>query len=598
MTFIPTRPGTIHGPVFRPAMQAALAAMMLFAFAPAAHAAKLNVQIDGVEGELRDAVASGLEIEQYTKRDVSRPQVRRLYERAKGQIADSLEPYGYYNVKVSGDLAKDGDTFNAMLNIELGDPVKVTDLEIRIDGETEGLKAVDAARSAFSPRNGQRLDHAEYERSKAAIHASLFSVGYLDTQLIQHRVEVERASNTAKIKLEWKVGQRYRFAETDFEGGQFSDEFMQRFIPWNVGDYYDQTQLLTLQQRLFDANYFAISQVQPDTEKASGGNVPVAVTLAPAKRTVYTGGVFVGTDTGFGIRGGVERRWVNLHGHKMKYEAILAQRLKTLSTLYQVPLPGKDNHSLNFGITYRDENTKTSESKTLRLAANDSQIWHGWTRTIGLQFLTGDFKVAEVKGSTTLLYPEISLTKKRADDFNFPRKGWSLTLAARAGQKGLLSDTSFAQVTADAKWIRGIGDNSRFIARGAAGYTQVGDFDKLPPELRFFAGGDRTIRGYSYQTVGPRRVVIEGEEPKVIGGEQLLVASAEYEYYFSPKWGGAVFVDAGDAFSGKEFDLKIGAGFGLRWRSPVGLVRVDLGAPINDPFSSGIGVHIVIGPDL
>ena len=452
--------------------------------------------------------------------------------------------------------------------------------------------------AAFSPQKGQRLDHAVYERSKAAIHASLFSVGYLDAELVTHRVEVERAANTAKIELEWKPGPRYRFADTDFEGGQFSDEFMQRFIPWDVGDYYSQDKLLELQQRLFDANYFAISQVQPDTDKAADGKVPIAVTLAPAKRTVYTAGVFIGTDTGVGVRGGIERRWVNLRGHKLKFETILAQRLKTLSTLYQIPLPGPDNHSLNFGITYRDENTKTSESKTLRLAANDSKVWHGWTRTIGLQFLTGDFKVADEKGSTTLLYPEISLTKKRADDFNFPRKGWSLTLAARAGQKGLLSDTSFAQITADAKWIHGLGDNSRFIARGSAGYTQVGDFDKLPPELRFFAGGDRSIRGYTFQTIGPRRLTDGNTEPKVIGGDRLLVGSAEYEYYFTPTWGAAAFVDAGDAFSGNDFNLKVGAGFGVRWRSPVGLVRVDLGTPIGDKYASGVELHIVIGPDL
>ena len=349
---------------------------------------------------------------------------------------------------------------------------------------------------------------------------------------------------------------------------------------------------------MFDANYFAISQVQPDIDKASAGNVPIAVTLAPAKRNVYTGGVFVGTDTGFGVRGGVERRWVNRHGHKLKFETILAQRLKTLSTLYQIPLPGRNNHSLNFGITYRNENTKTSQSKTLRLAANDSQVWRGWTRTIGLQFLTGDFKVAEIKGSTTLLYPEISLAKKRADDFIFPRKGWSLTMAARAGQKGVLSDTSFAQVIADAKWIHGIGDNSRFIARGSVGYTRVDDFSKLPPELRFFAGGDRSIRGYAFQTIGPYQLFADDPVPKVIGGKQLLVASAEYEYYFTPKWGAAAFVDAGDAFSGKDFDLKIGTGLGLRWRSPVGLVRVDLGTPVGDPYASGVELHIVIGPDL
>lgn len=571
-------------------------ALLPMLFAASAGAARVAVQLDGLDGELRSAALGAIELQQYADREVSRAQVRRLYRRAEAQIRKALEPYGYYNVSVGGDLARDGENFRAVLEVKAGKPVEVTRVDIRIDDEATKLRPVKLALAAFSPRQGQRLDHASYERSKAAIHASLFSVGYLDAELVTHRVEVERAANTAKINLEWKPGPRYTFADTVFEGGQFPDAFMQRFIPWQVGDYYAQDKLLELQQRLFDANYFAISQVQPDTEKAGDGTVPIMVTLAPAKRTVYTGGLFIGTDTGVGVRGGVERRWINLRGHKLKFETILAQRLRTLSTLYQIPLPGPNSHSLNFGITYRDENTDTSESKTLRLAANDSRIWHGWTRTIGLQFLTGDFKVADEEGSTTLLYPEISLTRKRADDASFPRRGWSLALAARAAQKGIVSDTSFAQVTADAKWIRGLGDNGRFIARGSAGYTQVGDFDKLPPELRFFAGGDRSIRGYAFQTVGPR-ILVDGDS-KVIGGDRLLVGSAEYEYYFTPKWGAAAFVDAGDAFSGNDFDLKVGTGLGLRWRSPVGLVRVDLGVPVSDPYASGVELHIVIGPDL
>ena len=579
--------------------RAAAIALPLALLAGSAMAARVAVDIDGVDGELREAVLAGIELQQYEDREVSKAQARRLYRRAEGQIQEALEPYGYYGVTVNGELLEEGENFRAVFVVTPGDPVTIGKLDIRIDdSEAAELRPVRAAVNAFSPQKDQRLDHASYERSKAAIHASLFSVGYLDAELVVHRVEVERAANTAKVMLEWKVGNRYRFAETDFEGGQFPEDFMQRYIPWDAGDYYSQEKLLELQQRLFDTNYFAISQVQPDTDHAADGRVPIAVTLAPAKRTVYTAGVFVGTDTGAGVRGGIERRWINKRGHKLKFETVLAQRLKTLSTLYQIPLPGQNNHSLNFGITYRDENTETSTSKTLRLAANDSQIWHGWTRTIGLQFLTGDFKVAEQEGSTTLLYPEIVLVKKRADDFNFPRKGWSLTLAARAAQEGILADTSFAQITADAKWIRGLGDHSRFIARGTAGYTQVGDFDKLPPELRFFAGGARSIRGYGYQAVGPR-VAVEGEdEPQVIGGERLLVASAEYEYYFTPKWGAAAFVDAGDAFSGNEFDLKVGAGLGMRWRSPVGLVRVDLATPIGDAFADGIELHIVIGPDL
>lgn len=578
-----------------------LLALLLCLAASSASAARVNVTVEGVSPELQAVILGAVELQQYASRDVSRAQVQRLYRRAERQVRNALEPYGYYNPKLTSKLDQDGENWTARLQVDAGPAVTVTRLDLEIEDlpdDDREMRSVKAARDAFAPGQGQPLDHALYERSKATIQAALVGVGFLDAKLETHRVEVERASNSARITLLWKAGNRHRFAETAFEGGQFPSAFMQRFIPWNVGDYYSQNKLLELQQRLVDTGYFSISQVQPDIEHAADDNVPITVMLAPAKRTLYTGGLFVGTDTGFGLRGGVERRWVNKRGHKMRFESIMAQRLKTLSSLYQIPLPGQDNHSFNFGITYRDENTDTSESQTLRLAANDSRTWHGWTRTIGLQFLTGDFTVAEQKGNTTLLYPEASFTKKRADDFNFPRKGWSLTLVGRVAQEGVLADTRFAQISADAKWIHGLGEHGRFIARGSAGFTQVDDFSKVPPELRFFAGGDRSIRGYTFQTIGPRILVEDEAEPQVIGGERLLVGSAEYEHYFSPKWGAAAFVDAGDAFSGKEFDLKIGAGLGLRWRSPVGLVRVDLGTPISDTFASGVELHIIIGPDL
>jgi translocation and assembly module TamA len=382
-------------------------------------------------------------------------------------------------------------------------------------------------------------------------------------------------------------------------------------VPWSEGDFYTQDKVLELQQRLIDADYFAVAQVQPDIEHAHDGTVPIKVMLAPAKRTIYTGGLFIGTDTGFGVRGGVTRRWLNSRGHKGKVEVIVAERLKTANATYQIPLAGPNNHSLNFGFNYRDENTDTSQSNTWGLAATDSAVWNGWTRTYGMKFLTGDFEVANIPGSTTLLYPEASLSRKRADDPVFVRKGYSLTFAARAA--AFVGSTDFASVTADGKWIRGIGENSRFIARGTLGATKVTDFDKLPPELRFFAGGDRSIRGYAYQTIGPPlpdELVPEAEarcaadknrdcQTLIIGGKYLVVGSAEYEYYFKPNWGIATFIDTGDAFSAfNDYRQKIGVGVGARWRSPVGMVRVDFGFPVHDDQNSGVELHLVIGPDL
>lgn len=591
--------------------------LALLLFAGAAQAGRVTVQVDGVEGPLRDAVVAGIEIGQYGERDVTAAQVRRLYDNAEGQVRSALEPYGYYDAKVQGEL-KDtgGGNYTALLHVTPGEPVRIGTLDIRLDGDADGQRGVQQAIAAFSPGRGQVLDHTAYEKSKATVQAALFGAGYLDAELVTHQVEVQRSANSADIHLAWKVGTRYRLGKTTFEGAQFPDEFLDRYLPWREGDFYTQDQVLLLQQKLIDADYFAVAQVQPDTENAHDGVVPIKVMLGPAKRTIYTAGVFYGTDTGPGVRGGIERRWINRRGHKMKLEALAATQLKTAAATYTIPLPGHDNHSLNFGATFRDEDTDTSTSRTWGLAATDSRLWRGWTRTLGLKFLTGNFEVANLQGDTTLLYPEVSLARKQADDPMFVRKGYSLTVAARAGHGSLLSDTSFGQVTADAKWIRGIGEKSRFIARGSFGATYVDDFDKLPPELRFFAGGDRSIRGYAYQTVGPPldpellpqaqarcdRLREKNKSCKnfVVGGKNLLVASAEYEYYFKPNWGIAAFVDSGDAFSSfSSYEQKTGVGVGVRWRSPVGMIRADIGVPLNkDKDTSAFELHIVIGPDL
>ncbi len=581
------------------------------AAAGSAEAAHITVQLDGVEGPLHDAALAAIEASQYATRDVTAAQAHRLYERAAGEIKSALEPYGYYHAEVTGELKATGADYLAVLHVAAGEPVRVATLEIKLDGDADGQLPVQKAIAAFAPAKGQPLDHGLYEKSKAGVQAALFGSGYLEAELVTRKVEVSRSANTADIHLEWKVGPRFRLGETVFEGGQFPDAFLDRYVPWSEGDFYTQDKVLELQQRLIDADYFAVAQVQPDIEHARDAIVPIKVMLAPAKRTIYTGGLFIGTDTGFGVRGGVTRRWLNGRGHKGKIEAIVAERLKTINATYQIPLAGPNNHSLNFGFNYRDENTDTSQSNTWGLAATDSAIWNGWTRTYGMKFVTGDFEVANIPGSTTLLYPEATLSRKRADDPVFVRKGYSLTFAARAA--AFVGSTDFATVTADGKWIRGLGENSRFIARGSLGATKVGDFDRLPPELRFFAGGDRSIRGYGYETIGtplPDALVPEALarcaadknrdcQTLVIGGRYLIVGSAEYEYYFLPNWGIATFIDTGDAFSTfNDYRQKIGVGIGARWRSPVGLIRVDFGFPVHDDQNSGVELHLVIGPVL
>ena len=570
-----------------------------------AHAG-VQLTVDGVADPLKGAVISGVELSQYATREVSDAQLRRLYERAPAQVKSSLEPYGYYDATVTGDLQQVGKNWQVTLHVKPGEPVKITAVDVQLDKTAAGIAPIRRAQRTIERLQGTTLNDAAYEDARDALSAQLTANGFLDARLVTHRVEVNRGDRRAVIKLGWEAGPRYRYGKVDFGVSQFNQGFLDRYVPFKSGDYFSQEQLLALQQALNGADYFAVVNVLPDVDAAKNGTVDVTVQLAPAKRTIYTGGPFIGTDTGVGVRGGIERRWVNRRGHKWKNELVLAQRLKTLSTLYSIPLPGPNQRSYNFGANYRDADTTTSQSRTLELVGNETRQWHGWTRTLGLHALDGTFTVGKrgnepdntpgiEHGRSTEVFAEASLSRKQADNPGFVRRGWSLSLAARSTAGSLLSDAGFSQLTADAKWIRAFGakKRNRLILRGSAGVTWTNDFTALPPQLRFFAGGDRSVRGYGYQSIGPAN-----SDGRVIGGKNLLVASTEVEHYFTRNWGMAAFVDAGNAFSGTDYRPKIGAGLGLRWRSPVGLIRIDFGTPIRDSRNHGIELHVVIGPDL
>jgi len=571
-----------------------LAAVLCLAFAAPLRAERVAVVVEGVEGDMLESVRASIELTKYEDRDVSPIEIRRLFEGSEAQIHTALEPFGYYAAEATGKLERpEQSQYRATFRVTPGEPVIVRKERVVISGDATQLEQVKAALDHFQPKQGERLDHAAYERSKLEIATALANEGYVRAQLLKHRVEVVRAANSAEIDLEWNPGERYRFGPVHFSDVQFPDSFLQRYTPWRPGEFYSIDKLLELQQALVDADYFAAVAVSPDLEHAKDGVVPIDVALVPAKRTVYTASVYVSTDTGPGGKVGFERRWLNRRGHRLSSDVQYSTRLEDYRVQYQIPKPGRPNRTLTFGVGYRDEETDSSTSRMARAAATEvTDRWKGFTRTLGLQYLNGDFEIANEQHSTSLLYAEGVLTRKKADDLYFPLSGYNLLYGLRVAAESVASDTSFVQARAEAKWLKKVGADGRVILRSMLGAMVVDDFNALPPELRFFAGGDRSIRGFDYQQIGD--LDANGE---VIGGEYQAIFSTEYEHYFLPKWGAAIFVDAGDAFT-NQYDTNVGAGVGLRWKSPVGLVRLEVARPVVSNFDHSWRIHLIIGPDL
>jgi translocation and assembly module TamA len=561
-----------------------------------------TVRVTGIEGEALDNVRKSLSLlrlDEANRAALEEPRLAYLLRQVPEEISLALQPYGFYVATANISVQRKGGLADVTITVEPGEPVRVAAIDLAIDGVAGTDEAIRAVLAAFPLRVGDVLDHAAYESGKLAIQRALLARGYFDAEMSRHAVEVTRASGTARIALGWQSGIRYRFGETRMEGAHIRHTLLEKTVPYRQGEPYDQNALLQLHQRLTDLDYFGYIDARPDTEQAQGDEVPIAVSMVPGKRSVYTAGLSFGTDSGAGIQFGLERRWVNDRGHKLATHLDWAQRRKSLGAEYRIPAFAWAQGWYALGANRREEESSVVTTRITELVASRDGRWRGWNLAVAAHARLEDFEIGDRQarhdrtaqaGSSRLIYPTASAQRVLSDDPMYPSRGYSLRGELKVGASALGSDVSFAQFLLDAKLIRSLGEGNRFLFRGQLGRTFTDQLQALPPSLRFFAGGDRSIRGYGYQQVGPRL------DDVPTGGQNLLVGSAEYERMFSPAWGAAAFIDAGNAFNEINEGASVGAGLGLRWRSPVGMVRVDVAKGFDD--RAGFELHINIGPDL
>jgi translocation and assembly module TamA len=499
------------------------------------------------------------------------------------------------------------DHMSVTITVTPGEPVRVRDADIRIDGEGGDDRYLAQDLKDFAPAQGAVFDHQSYEASKLKIVRRLAERGYLDADFQTRKVEVTRAQHAADIDLSWVSGIRYDMGPTHFNQDYFRPGLLNQLVYWDEGSYYHQGKLDRLRQSLVGLDYFSNIDIQPNVDKSVDGRVPIEVNLKLAPRTIYQYGLSYGTEYGAGFLAGVERRYVNSRGHKLKTLLDYAQNRKSLTTTYRIPaFKWLDGWYAATAQLY-DEQTDYIDTRRIELIGSRSgQLNENWTLTASVHALRERwfFQVADDgEGAiapqnyryASYVYPQLEAQYVNVDDRLFPRSGITATATLRGGLEGAGSDTNFGQILLGGRWYKGFGLNDRLIVRGEVGQTSVASQDALPPSLRFYAGGDNSIRGYQYREVGPR-VETDGGEYSV-GGNKLITGSVEYEHYYKGgPFGGAVFVDSGTAYNDSP-DFKTGVGVGVRYKSPIGPVRIDIAHGLNDA-DSVVQLYLSIGASL
>lgn len=519
--------------------------------------------------------------------------VRRRFRVLESEARKALEPFGFYDAVITSDLTLDEPCWRATIAIQPGEPVRYRDVRLLIEGAAAKDPAFDDLKEPQSLMPGAILRHADYERLKRVLQVRAADRGYIDAQFVESNLDVWPEQQAADVSLHFDSGSRYRIGEVQVDQSFLEDAIVAGYLDLERGTLFDSADLVQAHRDLSDSAYFGDIEILADVENAANEEIPIRISLRPGTRIEYTVGIGASTDTGVRFRAGFRNNRVNTRGHRIITDLGVSPVIQGLTAEYRIPLsdPRREWFSVTGALSNEETDTFDNEAQRIGLrwtkAMSDT-----WLRTLSLDASNESFAVGQDVDTSRFIVPGITFDQKISDRDVFPKYGRRLGAELRGTGEALGSTTSYLQATVWTRWIRSFGRGNRVLARMNAGVTSSKNFTQLPPSVRFFAGGDQSVRGYDYNSLGPK-----DSDGNVIGASNLLVASLEYERHLRGNFFGAVFVDAGNAFDDTDFDPEVGAGLGLKWRSPVGPVRLYLGYPVTADDKS-VRIHLRLGADL
>lgn len=555
----------------------------------------MRVKIEGIDAPLKKNAELSLDWKKIDVDTLSPAYLEQRLEKSEALIHKALQPFGYYNAHIKSRLEKHKNRWTAIYTVAAGPATTVQQVDIKVNGAAENDSRVQQSIGAFPLTVGAPLLHSQYESGKAAISKQLTAAGYLDARLDRAKVSVNKTQNSAAINLRWTSGKAYRFGKLTTNTEHIDARLLKRWANFEQGDRFSYETLLTFQRRLDSSGFFQSSEVAVDTDPASG-LAHITVQTEPASKRLYRASLGYGTDTGARTQLGFEQRWLNHYGHSLRTGARIAEREQSYSVTYHVPALRGRADSYNYGWQRRAQQLPEYDTRSDRISAVQLSTGGHWQIQWGINIESDRFTIGDGPGATTqsdtLWYVENQWSRYKSNQPVYPDRASSLVVNGRTGAGFDGEQKYFSRLHLQQLWITPAPWPGRLILRGAAGALWSDSFDRLPPQHRFYSGGDRNVRGYSYQSLSP----VDANNNRV-GGRYLTEISGEIDYRLSESWAVAGFVDAGQAFSSDNPNIAIGTGLGIRFITSLLVVRMDVANATNQddrPWR----LHLSLGTDF
>ena len=529
-------------------------------------------------------------------------QLLRLVKAAPEQARTLIATEGYYSAKVSAGLDTSGAEPVARVIVDPGPPVLVGDIDLILRGfapAAPGAAPFDGGdlRKNWSLPVGARFRQDDWEQAKRGLLRRVMQSRYPRAQLAESSATVDPESQRALLRVVLDSGPEVHFGDMRIEGvKRYPRAIIENLNTIHPGDVYSEAALQAYQAKLQDTGYFsgvdvsvdmssvldqdiaALADVQEDASKPATAPAPPApstVTLPLVVRVTENKqknvSVGLGYSTNTGNRAQVAYDDLSVFGLRMKSNIVLETRRQAARTDFYFPTTAT-GYSDSFGAGFERTDINGEVLAVSTLAAKRAWGTPLLERSLNLEYLSEVRTVDNFPTASSKSVPlTFSITKRALDSLVQPTRGYVVNATLGGALLPILTDERFIRASTRFITYTPVGTAGTLILRGEAGALASKTKDGVPGTYLFRAGGDQSVRGYGYQELGIR------EGTAIIGGRYLLTGSAEYEYWFKPPYGVAVFYDAGNAADTfRTLTPKSGYGVGARWRSPVGPINVDV----------------------
>jgi translocation and assembly module TamA len=575
MTVGPLVLSVLSGPsrVSRRWLSAAVGGLLLALAVPAA--AKYQVDIDAPPS-VSKLLKQHLDLARFAKRDdITDDQFEFLVSATPQQVRDLVATDGYFAPVVRTEVRTAEGKRDVTVHVDPGPRTTVSSVDLVFEGPvaTEAPARENAARFAFSLHVGDPFTQSGWSDAKDAALKALQAQRYLGAKIARSEARIDSRHKTAALAVTFASGPTFTLGPLDVSGvHRYPGWIVTNVNPLSVGEPYSSDRIAELQRQLQNTPYYASVAIEVGSDVDKPDKTPIHVKVSEYPYNSMRSGVGYATDTGAHIRGAYT--YLNTFGAAWPFS--VQGRLDQIQQYGQIQLsmpPGQGGWVNSALASYTTTNVSGTRIYSARAGLLRARTRQYIDYAYSLQYYAD--RLDQNTAAPTIshaLVPQWSWTRRSVDDLLFPRSGNVLHVEAGFAIKGLLSDQTFARAYTRGEQYVPVGKRDLVFFRGElGGVFTTGSSSSVPASLLFRAGGSNSVRGYAFQSIGN---TVDGS---VLPAKYLVTATAEYQHWFTRDWGGAVFYDIGTATdTWHEKTFFSGAGFGARWRSPVGPINVDL----------------------